>query len=199
LRVPSSYLPTGPDDGTATYHDGKVGVAYIQEFRFAKFVERLQRQIQDDLDREFKKYLKWSGLELDDGNFSIELPKPMNFSSYREIQLDSERANLLGQVDGIPYLSNQFKLKKYLGLTEEEMAENERLWIEENGTPDQAQAIQQGDPMTGGGGMGLGDMGIRPEPDDALDLEGEPDLGELEDAGGDDPAAAAAPDSGLAQ
>ena len=36
LRIPSSYLPTGPDDGTATYLDGRVGTALIQEYRFLK-------------------------------------------------------------------------------------------------------------------------------------------------------------------
>jgi len=34
LGVPSSYLPTGPEDGTAAMSDGKVGTAFIQEFRF---------------------------------------------------------------------------------------------------------------------------------------------------------------------
>jgi len=81
LRVPSSYLPTGPEDGSAVYNDGKVGVAYIQEFRFAKYVERLQKQIQEDLDREFKMFLKYRGIEIDNGNFYIEFNKPMNFSS----------------------------------------------------------------------------------------------------------------------
>ena len=37
LRVPSSYLPTGPEDGSATYNDGRVGTAYIQEYRFSKY------------------------------------------------------------------------------------------------------------------------------------------------------------------
>ena len=37
LRVPSSYLPTGPDDGTATYVDGRVGTAFIQEYRFNQY------------------------------------------------------------------------------------------------------------------------------------------------------------------
>ena len=37
--------------------DGKVGVAYIQEYRFAKYVERLQKQIEEDLDREFKLFV----------------------------------------------------------------------------------------------------------------------------------------------
>lgn len=175
LRVPSSYLPTGPEDGTATYHDGKVGVAYIQEYRFAKYVERLQQQIQEDLDREFKLFLKYRGIEIDNSTFYIEFNKPMNFSSYRDIQLESERAGLFGQVQGIPYLSNQFKLKKYLGLTEDEMVENEELWRKENDTdalPQQGEASAEG--------AGLGTMGIRPEAEEMVDLDAEPDLSDLE-------------------
>ena len=33
LRIPSSYLPTGPDDGATQFQDGRVGTAYIQELR----------------------------------------------------------------------------------------------------------------------------------------------------------------------
>ena len=38
----SSYLPTGPDDGSATYQDGRVGTVLIQEYRFSKYCERIQ-------------------------------------------------------------------------------------------------------------------------------------------------------------
>ena len=174
LRVPSSYLPTGPEDGTATYNDGKVGVAYIQEYRFAKYVERLQKQIQEDLDREFKMFLKYRGIEIDPGTFDIEFNKPMNFSSYREIQLETEKAQLFNQVQGIPYMSNQFKLKKYLGLTEEEMRENEELWRKENNAPAPNVTGNQA-PMAD-----LGSMGVRPDTNDMVDLEAEPDLTGLE-------------------
>lgn len=171
LRVPSSYLPTGPEDGSAVYNDGKVGVAYIQEFRFAKYVERLQRQIQEDLDREFKMFLKHRGIELDTGNFYIEFNKPMNFSSYRELQLESERASLFSQVQGIPFMSNQFKLEKYLGLSEDEIKRNEELWRQENGENAPASPLEAG-------GDGLNAMGIRPEPDMGSDLDLD-DMGDM--------------------
>jgi hypothetical protein len=32
----------------------------------------------------------------------------------------------------LPYISNRYALKRFLGLSEEEIAENERLWREEN-------------------------------------------------------------------
>jgi hypothetical protein len=50
LRVPSSYLPTGPDDSSTPLSDGRVGTAMIQEFRFNKYCERLQNYICMKLD-----------------------------------------------------------------------------------------------------------------------------------------------------
>jgi len=175
LRVPSSYLPTGPEDGSAVYNDGKVGVAYIQEYRFAKYVERLQKQIQEDLDREFKMFLKHRGIEIDPGNFYIQLNKPMNFSSYREIQLETEKAQLFNQVQAIPYMSNQFKLKKYLGLTDEEIRENEELWRQEN---DVNKASMPGAVTNQ---AGLGSIGVRPMPDADVNLDVEPDMSDIVD------------------
>ena len=46
--------------------------------------------------------------------------------------MDTERAQLYNAVAAVPHLSNQFKLKKYLGLTEQEIKENEELWRSEN-------------------------------------------------------------------
>jgi hypothetical protein len=173
LKIPSSYLPTGPEDGSQTFNDGKVGIAYIQEYRFAKYVERLQKQVQEDLDREFKMFLKYRGIEIDSGTFTIEFNPPMNFSSFRDIQLQTERAQLYNQIAAVPYMSNQFKMKKYLGLTDDEILENEELWRQENNSDKYISNAEEGQP-------GLGNMGIRPMPTNIVDLEAEPDLSGLE-------------------
>ena len=172
LRIPSSYLPTGPDDGSAIYQDGKVGVAYIQEYRFAKYVERLQKQIEEDLDREFKLFVKYRGIEIDAGDYCIEFNKPMNFSSYRDLQIETERAQLFNQVAAIPYMSNQFKMKKYLNLSEEEMVENEALWRQENNV-DKYNAQGTAEP-------GLSNIGLRPDPSVNVDPNMEPDLSDMD-------------------
>jgi hypothetical protein len=58
LRIPSSYLPTGLDDGAAgSFTDGKVGTALIQEWRFNQYCLRLQNIISEYLDKEFKLYM----------------------------------------------------------------------------------------------------------------------------------------------
>jgi hypothetical protein len=162
LRVPSSYLPTGPDDGTAQHNDGKVGVAYIQEHQFSKYCQRLQKQIIRNLDREFKMYLNYKGIEIDNSTFSIDFTEPQNFSSYRELDMDTQRAQLFTSLEAVPYLSQQFKLKKYLGLSEEEMKDNEHYWKQENKYNSDNAGVEE---------LGLRNVGIRPGPSADLDLD----------------------------
>jgi hypothetical protein len=72
LRVPSSYLPTGPDDSDRVTSDGRVGTALIQEYRFNQYCERLQALIMQKLDDEFKMFLKWRGFNIDSGLFTLK-------------------------------------------------------------------------------------------------------------------------------
>ena len=132
LRIPSSYLPTGPEDGTATYSEGRVGTAYIQEYRFNKYCQRIQNLISPTLDHEFKMFLKWKGVEIDSGVFDLKFLDPQSFSEYRDIELNSQRLQAFTQVSETSYLSRRFILEKYLGLTKDEIKENERMWKEEN-------------------------------------------------------------------
>jgi hypothetical protein len=132
LRVPSSYLPTGPDDSSAPMNDGRVGTALIQEFRFNKYCERLQKLIMQKLDDEFKLFLNWRGFSIDSSIFTIKLSQPQNFASYRQSELDTARVSTFTAIEPLPYLSKRFLLKRYLGLTEEEIMENETLWKEEH-------------------------------------------------------------------
>jgi hypothetical protein len=132
LRVPSSYLPTGPDDSDRPMSDGRVGTALIQEYRFNQYCERLQKLVIQKLDTEFKMFMRWRGFNIDSSLFSIAFNPPQNFASYREAELDTTRVSTFQQLEQVPYLSKRFLLKRYLGLTEEEVRENEQLWQEEN-------------------------------------------------------------------
>ena len=136
LRVPSSYLPTGPDDSERTMSDGKVGTALIQEYRFNQYCERLQKLVVQKLDDEFKMFLLWRGFNIDAGLFALNFNPPQNFASYRQAELDTSRINAVVGLEQIPYFSKRFLLKRYLGLTEEEIVENEELWDEERGEPE---------------------------------------------------------------
>src|SRR6056300_1022944 len=132
LRIPSSYLPTGADDSAAQYNDGRVGTAYIQELRFNKYCERLQNLIVDEFNTEFKRYLLEKGINIDTSMFDLQLQQPMNFASYRQAELDNQRIGTFTQLSAVPEISKRYALSRFLGLSAEEMAENERLWREEN-------------------------------------------------------------------
>lgn len=132
LRIPSSYLPTGLDEGVAAYTDGRVGTAMIQEKRFNEYCMRLQRLVSATFDREFKMFLKWRGVEMDNGTFELRFNEPQNFSSYRETEMDQARINTFQALEGYAYMSKRFLMQRYLGMTEEEMMENTKLWREEN-------------------------------------------------------------------
>ena len=132
LRIPSSYLPTGVDDSQAVFTDGKVGTAYIQELRFNNYCQRLQSLINESFDSEFKLYLYNKGMNIDPNLFDIKFNPPQNFAAYRQAEMDTARVSTYGSVSSIPHLSKRFALKRFLGLTAEEIAENEKLWREEN-------------------------------------------------------------------
>jgi hypothetical protein len=169
LRVPSSYLPTGPDDSDRAYSDGKATTALIQEYRFNQYCERLQRLIVEKLDDEFKMFMRWRGFNIDSGLFSVAFNPPQNFASYREAELDATRVNVFSSLEQVPYLSKRFLLKRYLGLTEEEISENEELWNEERSEPE----------ASGVTGQDLRGVGVTPG-----DLESDITTGQ-EFAGGD--------------
>lgn len=179
LRVPSSYLPTGPDDSGATMNDGKVGTALIQEYRFNQYCERLQALICQKLDDEFKMFLKWRGFNIDSGLFNIKFNAPQNFASYRQSELDNTRIQAFQGLEALPYLSKRFLLTRFLGLTEEEVKENEELWREERDQPE----------MQTQSGQDLRSVGITPG---ALDA----DISTGEDIAGMQPAAPGTPEVG---
>jgi hypothetical protein len=182
LRVPSSYLPTGPDDSGATMNDGKVGTALIQEYRFNQYCERLQQLIAQKLDDEFKMFLKWRGFNIDSGLFSIGFNAPQNFASYRQSELDNTRIQAFQGLEQLPYMSKRFLLERFLGLTEDEIKKNEQMWREERDEPD-------AQPTTG---QDLRSVGITPG-----GLEG--DISAGEEVAGMEPAAAGGPaDAGVA-
>jgi hypothetical protein len=176
LRIPSSYLPTGSDDGGSNFNDGRVGTAYIQELRFNKYCERLQSLINDPFDTEFKLYLHNKGINVDSNIFDLKFNPPQNFASYRQAEMDTARVNTYTVLAAVPYISKRFAMKRFLGLTTEEIAENENMWEEENIDTDTALSASA-ELRTAGvtaGGMS-GDMGdlSNPQPDPSMTPEGE--------------------------
>lgn len=160
LRIPLSYMREGADN--AQYNDGKTGVAYIQELRFAGYIKRLQGYMNVVIDSEFKRYLRTSGINVDTSAFNVKLPDPENFGIWRQHMLNTELVNTFSSTTSIKSLSPRFTMKKYLQLTDEEVISNERLRCQELGLnpDDMANNLQQIYGDVGEGGMGgLGGMG----------------------------------------
>jgi hypothetical protein len=140
LRVPSSYLPQGPEDNPTPLSDGRVGTAMIQEFRFNQYCERLQKYISNKLNEEFKLFLRWRGLNIDSGLFDIKFNAPQNFAAYRQSELDTARVSVFQTMEAFPYISKRFAMERFLGLSQEEIEENQRLWFEEREEPENSEA-----------------------------------------------------------
>jgi len=132
LRIPSAYLPTAVDEAPNSLADGKVGTAYIQELRFNEYCKRLQAMVVETFDVEFKYWMNNNGINIDSSLFELKFNEPQNFAAYRQAELDTTRAAIFSQVQEMPHLSKRFALKRFLGLSEEEIKENERMWREEN-------------------------------------------------------------------
>jgi len=152
LRIPSSYLPTGTDDGTQAVNDGRVGTALIQEWRFNRYCIRLQNMICGKLDQEFKMFMRWRGINIDGQLFELRLNEPQNFAQYRQTEVDAARISTYAQLEPLPYFSKRFLMKRYLGLNEQEMQENEEMWLEEQGETKPADQMD----------VGLRSVGITP-------------------------------------
>ena len=175
LRIPSSYLPTGADDSQASFNDGRVGTAYIQELRFNKYCERLQSLITAVFDEEFKMYMYTRGCNIDANLFELKFNPPLNFASTRQSALDAERINTYNTIQAVPYMSKRFAMKRFLGLTDEEVAENERLWAEENGKGQPTYTDAAGELRSAGiSAAGIeGDLGMAGDLSGPEDMEGE--------------------------
>ena len=198
LRVPSSYLPTGPDDNSTPLSDGRVGTAMIQEFRFNQYCERLQNYICLKLDEEFKLFLRWRGFNIDTGLFQLQFNPPQNFAAYRQSELDTARVATFASMEAFPYMSKRFALERFLGLSEEEIKKNEKMWSEENA--EEADDESKGSDLRNIG-VSTGDFDADQETADQIDageeMEGPEVAGPVGDQGGEAvPGGAAGPVGG---
>jgi hypothetical protein len=170
LRVPSSYLPTGPDDGQTPLNDGRVGTAMIQEFRFNEYCKRLQKYISKKLDEEFKLFLRWRGFNLESSLFDISFNEPQNFASYRQSELDTARVATFQAIEALPYISKRFALKRFLGMSEEEIKENAEMWEEEREEPEETDV--KGSDLRS---IGISASDLDTDEEEASDVEANPD------------------------
>jgi hypothetical protein len=195
LRIPSSYLPTGVDDGSQAISDGRVGTALIQEWRFNQYCKRLQSMIIDKLDHEFKMFMRWRGINIDGQLFDLVFEEPQNFAQYRQADVDSARIATFTQLEQYPYFSKRFLMKRYLGMSEAEMSENETQWSEEQGDVENAPSAEPNLRSVGvtPGGLASDLEAVSPAPGEDLGAVGTPGAPAVGGGGPGGAPAAAAP------
>jgi hypothetical protein len=129
----------------------------------------LQSNIVETFDLEFKLWLNNQGINIDSSLFELKFNTPQNFAAYRQAEMDTARAATFATLQELPHLSKRFALKRFLGLTEEEIKENERLWREEQGdnlaAPMDAPGAMRSVGITPGG---MGAEAQEPEADPAM-------------------------------
>ena len=142
-----------------------------------------------NFDADFKLWIKQKGYNIDFSMFEIKFNPPQNFAQYRQTEMDQARVQTFTQVAELPYMSKRFALKRFLGLSEEEMARNADLWAEENAVPQKKQSkatqLRTGGVTQGGITSDLDQFENPEAPDDAPPAEGVP--GQTPPAGGGTP------------
>jgi hypothetical protein len=158
---------------------------------------RLQTLLTAVFDQEFKRYLYSRGVNIDSSLFELKFQPPQNFASYRQAEVDGQRINTFNTIQAVPYMSKRFALKRFLGLSDEEIADNEQLWKEEKnmanitGT-DASGELRSAGLSAAGIDADLEMAGDTSAPDDLASPEGAPPPG-ADTGGGTMPGAAPAP------
>jgi hypothetical protein len=104
----------------------------------------------DTFNAEFKLFLYNKGVNIDFSLFDIKFQSPQNFAAYRQAELDNQRISTFAQMVALPFVSKRFALERFLGMTKEDIAENERLWKEESGMQSPISADAAGELRTAG-------------------------------------------------
>lgn len=123
LKIPPSYLDI---DNAPQYNDGRVGVAYINEIRFASYIETLQREFVEQVETYFRRYLKRNGIEID-VQFKVTMTPPSSYKEYKYNELELSRISNYSNLASNEELSKEFLMEKYLKLTPEEIQRNREL------------------------------------------------------------------------
>lgn len=178
LQIPASYLPMGPDDGgVALFGDGATQ-AMASELRFNNECMRYQRIISRIFDDEFKRYMLKNGYNISASSFEVTFNPPMNFAANRKAEMDAKLIQTYMPLNDLKYFSKQFIMKK-MGFEQDEIVENEQLWLQEN-----PEANNSEDQEAPGADAGLQSVGIEspnnPEEDLGIDEDGNLDSADSE-------------------
>lgn len=130
--LPQNYFGTQGDENGKNYSAGKLGELLVVEMKTAKMIRRLQKIIANGFDKEFKSFCKKIGIEVDNNIFKLDFHDNLNFGEWVKLDIQSNYISQFKDMSDFSYMSKEFLMKKYLKWSEEDIAENKRLWKLEN-------------------------------------------------------------------
>ena len=151
MNIPPAYMGEGADTSR--------NLSTIDQ-KFARFIERVQAQIIQGLNKIAALELFFKGYKKEDlSGFKIELTPPSNVKEITEIELINQRMTLIGTIQQLNMFPNQWILKNILKMSDKEIADI---------TLQKRLEANAGAEAPEGGGMGGGelppmDMGMPPE------------------------------------
>lgn len=135
LRIPMSYLVSALDDNAgngATYNDGRVGTAYMEELRYAGSILRMQKKIAKPISKHFMDFARHLQVVIPDG-VSLKISEPQSFALYRENDLYSSLLSTANSAEALQTISKKLILSKFLHFDKETIEDNERKVLIERG------------------------------------------------------------------
>jgi hypothetical protein len=191
IKLPSSRWQ---DTGSSLFSSGKSGEIQREEIKFSRFIERLRERFKYLLLNSFMTALKLKNIDdryIDMGIYNVTFNESNLFKEYKELESLETKFSVFGGIwpyvyrsdNETGFLSQEFAIKKYLMISDEdlqwnkELLEMEKSKIQEGGlgSDEEASAEESGfgeEPTGGeesglGGGGGGGDAGLPEVPEEA--------------------------------
>ena len=141
MNIPPAYL------GEQT--DRSRGSLAQLDIKFSRFIERIQSQVLKGINKIAALELFFNGLKKDDlNNFKIELTPPSNIKEITEIDVATQKMNLVATIQQLNLFSSDWILREILKMSEKEIVDIQlHKQIETKQQPPESEA---GAPMPGG-------------------------------------------------
>jgi hypothetical protein len=125
LKVPyNRFDPEASEEKT----DGE-SISY-EEYRFAKFIMRIQSRMAKALEGAFKTHLQLTGMwkthKINERMFNIEFVKPTSYELYNQQRILSVKIDNYDNIAGHEEFSKESAMKQYLGWTDAEISANRK-------------------------------------------------------------------------
>ena len=133
LRIPSSMIDVQMEDNQGSqFSDMRVGQVYQVEIRYMGHVKRIARYFQAVMDKHFKDFCLDREVSVPD-EIEVWITPPSSFAEYRDIEVNQAQLNVYNSTTMIDQMSKKFAMMKYLGLSQEEIKQNESLILQQKG------------------------------------------------------------------